>query len=249
MYPKFLTLGTKITPYTKDKTSKKEQVAKMFDAIAGRYDFLNHFLSLGIDIIWRKKAVREIAKVNPKMILDVATGTGDLAVEASRLQPKKVIGIDISNNMLDVGREKMKKKSLNKLVDMLYGDSENLEFEDNTFDAVTAGFGVRNFENLDKGLSEMCRVMREGGKLAILEPAEPTSFPFKQLYLLYFKVILPMLGKLFSKDSSAYTYLPESVAAFPSRESFIKELEKAGFKEAKFTPLTFGVAALYTATK
>lgn len=242
-------MGTKITPYSKDKTSKKEQVAKMFDAIAGRYDFLNHFLSLGIDIIWRKKAIKEIAKVNPMMILDIATGTGDLAVEACHLNPNKVIGIDISNNMLNVGREKMKKKSLDKIVDMQYGDSENLSFEDNTFDAITAGFGVRNFENLDKGLAEMCRVMKKGGKLAILEPAEPKSFPFKQIYALYFKVILPLLGKLFSKDNSAYTYLPESVAAFPSRESFIKELEKAGFKDPKFKALTFGVAALYTATK
>ena len=249
MYPKILSLGTKITPYSKDKTSKKEQVAKMFDAIAGRYDFLNHFLSLGIDIVWRKIAVREIAKVNPKMILDIATGTGDLAIEASRLNPSQVVGVDISNNMLDVGREKMKKKSLDKLIDMQYGDSENLSFEDNTFDAVTAGFGVRNFENLDKGLSEMCRVMKVGGKLAILEPAEPKIFPFKQLYGLYFKVILPLLGKLFSKDNSAYTYLPESVAAFPSRNAFILELEKAGFKEPKFKALTFGIAALYTATK
>lgn len=249
MYTKILTLGTKITPYNKDKNTKKEQVTKMFDAIAGRYDFLNHFLSLGIDIVWRKIAVREIAKINPKMILDVATGTGDLAIEASRLKPKKVIGVDISNNMLYVGRKKMKKKSLNKLVDMQFGDSENLNFKDNTFDAVTAGFGVRNFENLDKGLSEMCRVMKVGGKLAILEPAEPKIFPFKQLYGLYFKVILPLLGKLFSKDNSAYTYLPESVAAFPSRGAFIEELKKAGFKQPKFKALTFGIAALYTATK
>jgi demethylmenaquinone methyltransferase/2-methoxy-6-polyprenyl-1,4-benzoquinol methylase len=249
LYTKTLTLGTKISPYNKDKTSKKEQVAKMFDAIASRYDFLNHFLSLGIDIVWRKIAVQEISKVNPKIILDIATGTGDLAIEASRLNPTKVVGVDISNNMLDVGRDKMIKKSLDKLIDMQYGDSENLSFEDNTFDAVTAGFGVRNFENLDKGLSEMCRVMKINGKLAILEPAEPTIFPFKQFYGLYFKIILPFLGKLFSKDSSAYTYLPESVAAFPSRNAFIKELEKAGFKEPKFKPLTFGIAALYTATK
>ena len=143
----------------------------------------------------------------------------------------------------------MKKKSLDKLIDMQHGDSENLSFEDNTFDAVTAGFGVRNFENLDKGLSEMCRVMKIGGKLAILEPVEPIIFPFKQLYGLYFKVILPLLGKLFSKDNSAYNYLPESVAAFPARDAFIKKLEKAGFKEPKFKPLTFGVAALYIATK
>lgn len=242
-------MGSKITPYNKDKSSKKEQVAKMFDAIAGRYDFLNHFLSLGIDILWRKRAVKEIAKVNPKTILDIATGTGDLAVEANSLKPNKIIGVDISNNMLNVGRVKMKKKGIDNIIDMVYGDSENLQFDDNSFDAVTAGFGVRNFENLDKGLSEMHRVMKIGGKLAILEPAEPTIFPFKQLYGLYFKVILPLLGKLFSKDNSAYTYLPESVAAFPSRGNFIKKLQKAGFKDAEFKPLTFGIAALYTATK
>ena len=242
-------LGTKITPYNKDKASKKEQVTKMFDSIAGRYDFLNHFLSLGIDIIWRKIAVREIAKINPELILDIATGTGDLAIEVSRLKPTKIIGVDISNNMLDVGRKKMKDKSLDKVIDMQYGDSENLYFKDNSFDAVTAGFGVRNFENLNKGLSEMYRVMKVGGKLAILEPAEPTTFPFKQLYGLYFKFILPFVGNFFSKDDFAYSYLPESVAAFPSRTAFIKEMEKVGFKDSKFRSLTFGIAALYTATK
>ena len=238
-----------VKPYIDSSLSKKEQVAEMFDNIAGKYDFLNHFLSLGVDIFWRKRLVKRLKKQAPKYILDVATGTGDLAIEASRLNPSQVIGVDISNNMLDVGREKMKKKSLDKLIDMQYGDSENLSFKDNTFDAVTAGFGVRNFENLDKGLSEMCRVMKVGGKLAILEPAEPKIFPFKQLYGLYFKVILPLLGKLFSKDNSAYNYLPESVAAFPSRNAFIQELEKAGFKEPNYKPLTFGIAALYTATK
>ena len=171
-------LGTKITPYNKDKASKKEQVTKMFDSIAGRYDFLNHFLSLGIDIIWRKIAVREIAKINPELILDIATGTGDLAIEVSRLKPTKIIGVDISNNMLDVGRKKMKDKSLDKVIDMQYGDSENLYFKDNSFDAVTAGFGVRNFENLNKGLSEMYRVMKVGGKLAILEPCFVKDYVF-----------------------------------------------------------------------
>ena len=238
-----------IKPYEKDNTSKKEQVAKMFDNIATRYDFLNHFLSLGIDIIWRKIAVKEIAKVKPKIILDVATGTGDLAIEISTLKPKKIIGIDISNNMLNIGRKKMIKKSLDHLVDMQYGDSESLNFNNNTFDAITAGFGVRNFENLDKGLKEIYRVMKVGGKLAILEPSEPKIFPFKQFYGLYFKIILPLLGKLFSKDNSAYKYLPNSVVEFPSREAFLKELEKAGFKNCKFKPLTFGVAALYTASK
>ncbi len=238
-----------IKPYEKDNTSKKEQVAKMFDNIAARYDFLNHFLSLGIDIIWRKIAVKEIAKVKPKIILDVATGTGDLAIEISTIKPKKIIGIDISNNMLNIGRKKMIKKSLDHLVDMQYGDSESLNFNNNTFDAITAGFGVRNFENLDKGLKEIYRVMKVGGKVAILEPSEPKIFPFKQFYGLYFKIILPLLGKLFSKDNSAYKYLPNSVVEFPSREAFLKELEKAGFKNCKFKPLTFGVAALYTASK
>jgi demethylmenaquinone methyltransferase / 2-methoxy-6-polyprenyl-1,4-benzoquinol methylase len=242
-------LGTKITPYKNKEASKKEQVAEMFDAIAGRYDFLNHFLSLGIDILWRKRAVKEISKINPKEILDIATGTGDLAIAAASLKPNKIIGVDISKNMLQVGRDKMQVKGLTELIDMQYGDSENLHFEDNSFDAVTAGFGVRNFENLSKGLQELQRVMRPQGVLAILEPAEPTKFPFKQLYLLYFKAVLPILGKLFSKDSSAYTYLPDSVAAFPSRKDFLIELEKAGFKNVKHIPLSFGIAALYTATK
>ena len=166
----------------------------MFANIAARYDILNHFLSLGIDIIWRKIAVKEIAKVKPKIILDVATGTGDLAIEISTLKPKKIIGIDISNNMLNVGRKKMIKKSLDHLIDMQYGDSESLNFNNNTFDAITAGFGVRNFENLDKGLKEIYRVMKVGGKLAILEPSQPKIFPFKQFYGLYFKRILPLLG-------------------------------------------------------
>jgi len=242
-------LGTNIKPYDKDKSSKKEQIAKMFDAIAERYDFLNHFLSLGIDILWRKRAIREISKVNPKHILDIATGTGDLAIEACRLKPEKVVGIDISNNMLDFGRVKIKKKGLENIIEMTYGDSEDLQLEDNSFDAVTAGFGVRNFENLGKGLSEMQRVMKKGGMMAIIEPAEPVTFPFKQLYNLYFKGILPFVGKYFSKDDSAYSYLPQSVEAFPSRENFINELKKAGFKDPKFIPLTFGVAALYVATK
>ena len=242
-------MGTKITPYKNKKISKKSQVANMFDNISGSYDFLNHFLSLGIDILWRKRAIKEIGKISPKTILDIATGTGDLAVEASVLNPTKIIGIDISEGMLEVGRKKMKAKGLDKMIEMNFGDSEELPFEDNSFDAVTAGFGVRNFEDLPKGLSEMFRVMNKGGKIAILEPAEPSKFPFKHLYSLYFKIILPFIGKLVSKDKSAYTYLPESVAAFPSGQSFLKELEIAGFKQPQHIKLTFGVAALYVATK
>ena len=241
-------MGTKITPY-KNKENKKVQVAKMFDNIAARYDFLNHFLSLGIDILWRKRAVREIGKVSPKTILDIATGTGDLAVEASVLKPTKIIGVDISEGMLDVGRKKMKANGLDSTIELQFGDSENLPFEDNSFDAITAGFGVRNFEDLPKGLSEMCRVMNKGGKIAILEPAEPTTFPFKQLYNLYFTRFLPFVGKLVSKDNAAYTYLPESVAAFPSGQAFLKELEIAGFRDPQHIKLTFGIAALYIATK
>ena len=241
-------MGTNITPYNKE-ASKKVQVAKMFDNIAARYDFLNHFLSLGIDILWRKRAVREIGKISPKTILDIATGTGDLAVEASVLKPTKIVGVDISEGMLDVGRNKMKKNGLDSIIEMQFGDSENLNFEDNSFDAITAGFGVRNFEDLQKGLSEMYRVMNKGGKLAIIEPAEPATFPFKQLYSFYFTIILPFVGKLVSKDNAAYTYLPKSVAAFPSGQAFLKELEIAGFKHPKHIKLTFGIAALYIATK
>lgn len=244
-----MTVGTKITPYKNKEASKKAQVAKMFDNIAGSYDFLNHFLSLGIDILWRKRAVREIGKISPKTILDIATGTGDLAIEVSILNPTKIVGVDISEGMLELGRKKMKVKGLDSMIKLQFGDSENLPFGDNSFDAVTAGFGVRNFENLQKGLSEMCRVMNEGGKLAVLEPAEPTIFPFKQLYSLYFKWVLPFVGKLVSKDNAAYTYLQESVSAFPSRQAFLKELEIAGFKHPQHIKLTFGVAALYTATK
>ena len=242
-------MGTKITPYKNKKENKKAQVAKMFDNIAARYDFLNHFLSLGIDILWRKRAVREIGKISPKRILDIATGTGDLAVEASVLEPTKIIGIDISEGMLDVGRKKMIANGLDSIIELQFGDSENLPFDDNSFDAVTAGFGVRNFEDLPKGLSEMCRVMNEGGKLAVLEPTEPTTFPFKQLYSLYFKWALPFVGKLISKDNSAYNYLPKSVAAFPSGQAFLKELEIAGFRHPQHIKLTFGIAALYIATK
>lgn len=242
-------MGTKITPYNDKQSSKKAQVAKMFDNIAGSYDFLNHFLSLGIDILWRKRAIREIGKIQPESILDIATGTGDLAVEASVLNPTKIVGVDISEGMLEVGREKMKNKGLDHLIELQYGDSESLPFEDNSFNAVTAGFGVRNFENLPKGLSEMCRVMTVGGKLAILEPAEPSSFPFKQLYSFYFKGLLPLVGKIISKDNSAYTYLPESVAAFPSGDAFLAELTRAGFKRPQHIKLTFGIAALYIATK
>ncbi|NOQ26375.1 MAG: bifunctional demethylmenaquinone methyltransferase/2-methoxy-6-polyprenyl-1,4-benzoquinol methylase UbiE [Bacteroidales bacterium] len=222
----------------------------MFNNIARRYDFLNHFLSLGIDNLWRKKAIKCISSIasNP-LILDVATGTGDLAIAALKLNPQKVIGIDISTEMLNVGIKKIKRKGYQNLIELKKGDSENLEFDDNTFDGITAAFGVRNFENLDKGLSEMYRVLKPKGKIVILEFSKPRVFPVKQFYNFYFKAILPLLGKIISKDDSAYTYLPESVNQFPERELFIQKLEQVGFKNCSFKPLSFGIASLYWAYK
>ncbi|MEQ8364101.1 MAG: bifunctional demethylmenaquinone methyltransferase/2-methoxy-6-polyprenyl-1,4-benzoquinol methylase UbiE [Cyclobacteriaceae bacterium] len=238
-----------VVPYKKDKSAKKDQVAKMFDNISGNYDFLNHFLSLGIDIIWRKKAIRQLTAIAPKQILDVATGTGDFAIEALKLNPDKVVGVDISEGMLEVGRIKMKERKLDGKVELLYGDSENLPFEENKFDAVIVAFGVRNFENLENGLAEMLRVVRPGGKVVVLEFSKPRKFPFKQLYSFYFKFVLPKIGRWVSKDSSAYTYLPESVQAFPDGEGFVKILNHLGYKNTSCKPLTFGISSLYTGTK
>lgn len=221
----------------------------MFNNISGKYDFLNHFLSLGIDRIWRRKAINAIKSIQPKTILDVATGTADLALEAARIAPEKIIGIDIAAQMLDIGRGKISKSHLTELITLEVGDCENLRFEDNTFDAITCAYGVRNFENVSNGLNEMYRVMKNNSKLAILEFSHPAAFPVKQLYQFYFKYILPMLGKLVSKHSNAYTYLPESVKAFPEGAQFCEMLEQSGFKNVKATPLTFGITTLYTADK
>ncbi len=239
-----------ITPYKDNNSGKKEQVAQMFNNIARRYDFLNHFLSLGIDKIWRKKAIRSLKGIadNP-MILDVAAGTGDLSLAALKLKPQKIIGVDISKEMLNIGIEKIKKKNLQDIIEFKEGDSENLEFDNAFFDGITVAFGVRNFENLNKGLSEMFRVLKPGGKLVVLEFSKPKTFPIKQVYNFYFKVILPFFGKLISKDSSAYTYLPESVSQFPERDEFISELKKVGFKECEFKTLSFGISSLYVANK
>ena len=234
---------------TPDNNGKKVRVEAMFNDIAPRYDFLNHFLSLGIDIRWRKKVRRLIAPIQPKQILDVATGTGDLAIELTRLNPQKIIGIDIAANMLEIGKEKVAAKKLSGIIELLLGDSEDLPFENNSFDAVTVAFGVRNFEHLQKGLGEMYRVMRPGGMVAILEFSKPKAFPFRQIYNFYFKYILPGLGRMVSKNEEAYTYLPESVSAFPEDQAFINELEKAGYSETKQKRLTMGIATLYTATK
>lgn len=238
-----------VVPYKQDSAGKKQQVARMFDSISGNYDFLNHFLSLGIDIRWRKKAIKLLAESNPKVILDVATGTGDFAVETLKLNPDQVIGVDISAGMLEVGRKKMKDRGYDRKIDLRLGDSENLPFEGNKFDAVIVAFGVRNFENLEKGLAEMHRVLKPGGRVVVLEFSKPRSFPFKQIYNFYFKFILPKIGRLISRDSAAYTYLPESVQAFPDGNEFITILNRIGFNKTSCQPLTFGISSLYTGIK
>lgn len=238
-----------VTPYKDQTTSKKEQVATMFDNIAPKYDFLNQLLSMGIHKGWRRKAVNLLKEVQPKNILDIATGTGDFAIEAMKLNPDKVVGVDISAGMLKFGVDKINKLGLQNKIELKLGDSESLQFADNSFDAITVGFGVRNFENLEKGINDIYRVLNTNGKIAILEFSKPKAFPIKQVYHFYFRFITPTIGKIFSKDSSAYTYLPESVKAFPDGEDFLNVLKKAGFKETKAIPVTFGIASIYTAKK
>lgn len=238
-----------VVPYKDKQEGKKEQVAEMFNNISKKYDFLNHFLSLGIDITWRKKAVKLLAADKPKLILDIATGTGDFAIEALALNPDKVIGVDISEGMLAEGRKKLIKRKLDDRIELQTGDSERLLFEDNNFDAVIVSFGVRNFENLEKGLSDMYRVLKPGGKTVIVEFSKPKKFPMKQGYNFYFKYILPQIGKLVSKDNAAYTYLPESVQAFPDGEDFLAVLKKVGFKNTQCKPLTFGISSIYIGQK
>ncbi len=238
-----------VKPYKEKQASKKEQVAEMFDNISPKYDFLNHFLSLGIDHYWRRKAIAQLKNDRPKLLLDIATGTGDFAIAALRLNPERVIGVDISEGMLAIGRKKLKKRQLDDRIELLSGDSEGLPFEDNKFDAVIVSFGVRNFENLNGGLADMRRVLKTGGKVVILEFSKPKIFPMKQLYQFYFKHVLPRVGRLVSKDASAYTYLPESVQAFPDGQDFLTKLEGAGFKDTVCKPLTFGISSIYTGTK
>ncbi len=243
-------MSKSITPYRDSNASKKEQVAKMFNNISGTYDFLNHLLSLGIDVIWRKMAIRELLYNKPRHILDVATGTGDFAFEAiSILKPEKITGVDISEGMLAVAKEKILKRNLQDTFEVRLGDSEKLLFPNDQFDAVTVAYGVRNFEHLEKGLSDMLRVLKPGGKAVILEFSKPRVFPVKQAYNFYFKYITPSIGKLFSKDSSAYSYLPESVAAFPDGEHFVALLRKVGFQNTKWRPLAFGICSIYTGIK
>jgi len=239
-----------ITPYNNQQATKKEQVADMFNNISKTYDFLNHFMSLGIDIIWRKKAINELKKDQPKLILDVATGTGDFAFEALKaLKPDKIIGVDISRGMLDIAEQKIQNRGLGNKFEVKLGDSEKLPFDDNAFDAVTVAYGVRNFENLQVGLADIQRVLKPGGKAVVLEFSKPRAFPIKQLYSFYFNYITPGIGKLFSKDSRAYSYLPESVAAFPDGENFVALMDKVGFKNTKHRPLAFGICSIYTGVK
>jgi len=228
--------------------SKKIQIEQMFDSISPKYDFLNRSLSLGIDTIWRKRTINALKSIHPKTILDVATGTGDLAIEALKLNPEKVIGIDISEGMLSFGRQKLAKRKINNIV-LEKGDSENINYPNNLFDAVTVAFGVRNFENLEKGLQEMNRVLRKDGMIAILEFSRPKAFPLKQLYNFYFTKILPKMGNTLSKNNNAYTYLPASVNAFPDDADFLEIMSKCGYLNCKQNRFMFGICTLYTGTK
>ncbi|MGO1595412.1 MAG: bifunctional demethylmenaquinone methyltransferase/2-methoxy-6-polyprenyl-1,4-benzoquinol methylase UbiE [Sphingobacterium sp.] len=238
-----------VKPYSREG-DKKEQVADMFNNISKTYDLLNRFMTLGIDTIWRKKAIRSLLPLQPQYILDVATGTGDFALESIRiLHPKKIIGVDISEGMLDVAREKIEKKGLQQQFEVCLGDSEKLPFDEETFDAVTVAFGVRNFENLEQGLHDIRRVLRPGGKAIVLELSNPTRFPVKQLFQFYFHKITPAMGKLISKDNRAYAYLPESVAQFPDGQRFAEITKKVGFSDCRVRPQTFGFCTIYECSK
>jgi demethylmenaquinone methyltransferase/2-methoxy-6-polyprenyl-1,4-benzoquinol methylase len=238
-----------VTPYKDSGRQKKQQVEQMFDNIAPKYDFLNHFLSLGIDRIWRKKAIRILSDYPSDQILDVATGTGDFAIAAMKLNPKKIIGFDLSEQMLAVGRDKVKRLEFGPIIEFRKGDSEAMPFKDKQFDAITVAFGVRNFEHLELGLKEFHRVLKPDGVAVILEFSKPKHFPMKQFYQFYFFRILPLIGRMVSKDNSAYSYLPESVMAFPDDLKFLSILQKVGFSRSEQKRLTFGIATIYVAQK
>jgi len=242
-------MSEKITPYKNSSLGKKEQVAQMFDTISGNYDGLNRVISFGIDVSWRKKVLQLIANTHPQTILDIATGTGDLAILMTETNAKRIIGLDISAGMLEVGRKKIEDRKLSDKIEMILADSENMPFEDNTFDAITVAFGVRNFENLEKGLSEILRVLKPNGIFVILETSIPEKTPYKQGYTFYSKNILPIIGKLFSKDNVAYQYLSESASVFPYGEALNNILRKTGFTSVVAQPQTFGVATIYSASK
>ncbi len=239
----------KVTPYKDSSLGKKEQVTKMFDTISGNYDGLNRVISFGIDIKWRKKVVEIIAKTNPEKVLDIATGTADLAINLVKTNASTIIGLDISPGMLAVGKQKVARLNLEEKITLVLGDGEKLPFENNQFDAITVAFGVRNFENLEQGLSEILRVLKPGGIFVVLETSVPTKTPFKQGYHFYTSKIMPLIGKIFSKDDSAYKYLSDSAHVFPYGEKFNNILQKIGFIDIENHPQTFGVASIYIAKK
>jgi len=242
-------MSKKITPYKDSNLGKKEQVAQMFDTISDNYDGLNRMISFGIDVKWRKKVVQLVTNCQPKRVLDIATGTGDLAINiAKNTSAEKIIGLDISEGMLKVGKQKVAKEKLQN-VELILGDSEKTPFSDSSFDAITVAFGIRNFETLEKGLKEILRVLKPNGTFVILETSVPSKSPYKQFYKFHSTTILPLLGKLFSNEASAYSYLSESAANFPHGKALNNILQKVGFKEVENKPQTFGVATIYTATK
>jgi demethylmenaquinone methyltransferase/2-methoxy-6-polyprenyl-1,4-benzoquinol methylase len=244
-----MSTAPQVVPYKNDKGSKKQQVAKMFDNISPKYDLLNRLLSFGIDKYWRNMMVGKLKNLKPSNILDIATGTGDLAIACLKLNPEKIVGVDISEGMMELGREKLKKLGLTDKIELKFGDSEKLPFSDKTFHAVTVAFGVRNFENLDKGLSEIFRVTKKGGMTVILEFSKPKGIIMAPLYQFYSSNVLPFIGRLISSDQSAYTYLPESVKAFPEGEPFLVRLRGAGFEDCRLQRLTFGIVSIYTGSK
>jgi demethylmenaquinone methyltransferase / 2-methoxy-6-polyprenyl-1,4-benzoquinol methylase len=239
-----------VVPFNDSEQSKKQQVATMFDQIAFRYDFLNRFLSGGIDVYWRKRAIKELKSIQPRQVLDVATGTADLAIMMHRyLGPEKITGIDISEGMLQLGRQKVDKLLLSKDIELLKGDSEAINFPNNTFDAITVSFGIRNFENLEKGLSEMLRVMKPGGKVMILEFSKPRKAGFRSLYKLYMNIIAPRAGQWLSKNKDAYRYLNQSIKAFPEGETFLHILQQVGFTDTSLKRLSLGICTIYCGRK
>lgn len=240
---------SKVKPYKDSDLGKKEQVTKMFDTISGEYDGLNRVISFGIDVKWRKKVVNIVKESSPNTILDIATGTGDLAIALASTNANKIIGLDISSGMLEVGKQKVTKKGLENRIEMVWGDSENMPFEDNAFDAITVAFGIRNFETLENGLKEILRVLKPGGRFVILETSVPTKTPYRQGYGFYTKYILPIIGRVFSKDKSAYRYLSESASVFPHGEDLNNILRKIGFINVEDFPQTFGVATIYVSSK
>jgi len=242
-------MSENVKPYKNSDLSKKEQVTKMFDTISNEYDGLNRVISLGIDVKWRKKVVQLVKTTHPNTILDIATGTGDLAIQLTETNARKIVGLDLSEGMLEVGRKKIEKRKLGNTIEMVLGDSENLPFSDDSFDAVTVAFGIRNFENLEKGLAEIFRVLKSNGIFVILETSVPTKTPFKQGYKIYTKYILPLIGRLFSKDKIAYSYLSESASVFPFGNALNNILDKIGFINAVALPQTLGVATIYMASK